>query len=1013
MTLARGAVLLLSVMVFSTATSKTLEGGAFPDCGRNLLRNGSFEFANRFNGMKTILNQGDQLGFQWVSVGHQKWSDVGLEQWWGEGGKNSALYAVVNDAVSGRQALKVTAPGVASTWLVYVDDVPTNGFESVVLSFRAKGQSGAAKMESEVSLYEGGAPLGGERRLCTTKATCSLSNGSSWTTGEVVLEIPADRRKPKRTAFCVRLAVTEGVCIFDDVQLEPGREATAYGERASQYLTLSVVGVNERDLPLFQLGRDMVRTLCVRNTSGRTLTGTLRMFVDSWNKTGTTCVLEKPCQGWAPDAVLSVPLKIPELMPGGYVAVASFAPYVSEKGVFDEKATGWGEVGASMLRGRNGLRFGVFAAGNPGDLFGVGNGMIGHGGWWSGLSLTNAVEAQELKPVLLGEADPFKAALLGAPNVRETGMGKGAGPGNPEANNPVSPGKINAYSPAGLKVLKERAIAFGKAAANDPSVAGAKLDNEAFFVNRGDFCPDVWADADFRAWVRRRYDGDLSAVNAAWMTAYTDWMQISQPISSITNGEIVKTGAAAIDWTASMGRMTKDTEARLRENPAYALDWMRWRAVSVVKLYSRYIRDAHTVDKKTLYGNNYPWPNFFTHIVWPQWRTHDVIMLDVQYVVGFPRTLGTNEEMIDVLEQAESIARGERPIWGREIYFQPNYPAEMSALQNWAMIAHGMSVPMTFAWKPYADSKREIFKTGPKSWLKDDAPPMWFLVDVDGSHVPGYEPNRRSTEEIAAFHVKYDGHSLKRICGDVAIYLSREESAYIMYETMDRPYASKSSKDRAALAAALRYAGVRIEYFDDKSLTEVTPSRFPVLIAPGERMISEAAEKKLKRYVKAGGVLVAFNCFNTLDVNMRPKAEPGVTDWEGDTRMRTFGGKYDSHPHNTTAFDAEIATLLNDIPEIPRRAYWENAEPRREGEEQMLPGEGRPKVEVVIREQSGTGRRFAFVLNKGGAGIGCLRGEDFKDMALRDALTGEPSPLAFALPAFGYRVLEMEKGSGE
>ena len=761
-------------------------------------------------------------------------------------------------------------------------------------------------------------------------------------------------------------------------------------------------------MPMFKHGRDVKRKIVVRNTSGRSLTGTLRVFVDPWNRAGRTLALEDRIEGWKPLEERAVELDIGSLPPDGYVAIASLEPHVDGDGVFDTTKTGWGICGWSQLPKRNGMRFCVFGKDSPHDLFGVGNGMIGHDGWWAGNTMENAVRGKSVHPVLLGEADPFKAAIIGAPNIRDTGLGGGGGPMNPEANNPVAPNLVNAYSPAGRNLLRERAIAFGKEVADDPSVAGAKLENEGFFVNNGKFCPDKWADADFRAWVFSRYQGDLARLNAAWKTDIANWEQVVQPISSITNGTITKTGGAALDWTASMGLMTKDAQDRLANMPAYSLDWFRWRAYSVIRLYDNFIRDAHTVDGKTLYGNNYPWPNYFTHIIWPQWRTHDVVMLDLQYVCGFPRTLGTNEEMIDILEQAESITRGKHPIWGREIYFQPNYPGEVAALQNWAMVAHGMSVPMTFAWRPYADYKREIFKTGTKAWLRDDAPPMWLLIDVDGSCVSGYAPNVRSTDEIAAFHRKYDGHSLRRITGDVALYLSTEESAYIMFETMDRPYNSPDARNRTAIAAALRYAGVRIEYFDDSTLGEVMPDKFPVLIAPGEKVVSDETVALLKRYAERGGSLIAFNDFNSLDVNLNPRSNPGTAGWIGDVRRRTFIGKCERKPYNTAEYDRTLSQLLADNPCIPRHAWWENEEPRRGGEEKMLPGEGRPIVEVVVREQSRTGLRFAFILNKGGNGRGRLCGEDFAGVRLTDALTGKVVPPTFDIQALGYRVLVVE-----
>lgn len=199
--------------------------------------------------------------------------------------------------------------------------------------------------------------------------------------------------------------------------------------------------------------------------------------------------------------------------------------------------------------------------------------------------------------------------------------------------------------------------------------------------------------------------------------------------------------------------------------------------------------------------------------------------------------------------------------------------------------------------------------------------------------------------------------------------------------------------------------GARIEYFDDETLAEVDPKRFPVLIAPGEKMVSDTAEALLRRYAERGGRLIVFNDFNALDVNLNPKTG-GVGGWKGNVRrLEGLAGKYGQKPYNTAEYDDGVARLLADL-RIPRHAWWENETPHQAGEEELLPGEGRPIVEVVVRAQEKTGRRFVFVLNKGGAGRGRLCGSDFEGVdSLTDALTGEPVPLAFGLPAFGSRVL--------
>ena len=125
--------------------------------------------------------------------------------------------------------------------------------------------------------------------------------------------------------------------------------------------------------------------------------------------------------------------------------------------------------------------------------------------------------------------------------------------------------------------------------------------------------------------------------------------------------------------------------------------------------------------------------------------------------------------------------------------------------------------------------------------------------------------------------------------------------------------------------------------------------------------------------------------------------------------MRLIGDyscRYAKPPHESESYARWFDGFVRDAG-IPRSAWWENDAPYEAGEENLKPGEGRPVVEVVLRRHAATGRRYAFVLNKGGAGAGRLCGPDFEGAALRDALTGEPVETHFILPALGYRVLEM------
>ena len=79
-----GFMEVVSALAVVAAESVLPAGNVCADPDRNLLRNGSFEFANQYNGMKTLLDAGDHLAFMWSGQG-EKWCDLELEQWWGEG----------------------------------------------------------------------------------------------------------------------------------------------------------------------------------------------------------------------------------------------------------------------------------------------------------------------------------------------------------------------------------------------------------------------------------------------------------------------------------------------------------------------------------------------------------------------------------------------------------------------------------------------------------------------------------------------------------------------------------------------------------------------------------------------------------------------------------------------------------------------------------------------------------------------------------------------------------------
>ena len=686
------------------------------------------------------------------------------------------------------------------------------------------------------------------------------------------------------------------------------------------------------------------------------LNGPLTLKLRSWDGAFERTIGTQKAVNWRFGQEKVFRLDMKGVPPGAYVVTAELPPHIRADGVFNPTNTGSGSVGVSMLYGRNAMRLAVFADVPPCRLFGVGNDMIHTGEWWGGYSVANALEARDIAPVAVSGGDSFVNAVLGAPGTVDLFV-DAQGPTNVlHMNNPVS-GMLDIFSPTGRAELVRRGDKLGRRLAKDAGVWAVKLGNEAPQFNRGAVCPTEWADADFRAFCRARYSGSIAAANKAWGRSFRSWEEVRQPIYAVSDGAAAaKTGAAAVDWYANMGRIGKDLKRHLNlpENLAIAMDWYRWRTRASIDMYATYAAAARRHDGKTLYTNNYCWPNFFAHLVLPTWRRLGAAALDCQYVCSFPRTLGANSEMIEILEMTESAMK-DRPVIGWEIYVQPHYPGEFAALQNWAMVAHGVRVNMVFAWKPYSDHGVKVFKNGPRAWeRKETSVPMWMLMDTDGTRLPVYDAVKRSSAEIAAFHARHDALSIKRTHGRTAVYLSDETSMYTMLKTGDRPFMDTllcHSRDR--IANGLRMGGVRIEYLDDETIGELTRRDYDaVVLPPTPYMVGESAAR-LDAFARAGGRVIRLD-----------------EGWPADF--------FDRHP------------------EIPRSAYW-------------AADAGDSDVEVVVRTQEKTGRRFVFVLNRGDATKGGLAGADFPaGTSFIDALTDSPAANHFSLPRFGYRVLIAE-----
>ena len=361
--------------------------------------------------------------------------------------------------------------------------------------------------------------------------------------------------------------------------------------------------------------------------------GDLTVTLRSWDGAFSRVLGTQKTGCWGFGQERRFPLSFKGLKPGAYLVVAEMPPHIRAEGVFNPTNTGSGAIGLPMLYGRNAMRFAIYPKTDPHRVFGVGNRMIHTGKWWTGYQLANTLEARDLQPVCVSDGDSFQNAILGAYRVEHTTVDS-AGPTNvPHLNNPVAR-MLDIFSPTGRVELVRRGEETGRRLAKDAGVLALALGGEKPSFNAGRVCPTEWADADFRAFCRARYTNDLAAANRVWGRTFTDWREVRQPIYGVQSAATEKTGAAAIDWYANMGNMSDEfvKEINRPENVEFAMDWYRWITKASIEMYATYADAARRHDRKTLYTNNYCWPNFFAHLCLPTWRRLDAAALDFQYV---------------------------------------------------------------------------------------------------------------------------------------------------------------------------------------------------------------------------------------------------------------------------------------------------------------------------------------------------------------------------------------------
>ncbi len=866
------------------AAPAALQAGQAPV---NLLRNGSFELSARFNGEPMRHGEDFYLVFVKGPGGKKSFTELPVSGWWAVGADANGIEVAAAAAHSGRQGLRIRADHGGGRMIVSSLSGPrvTPGPVTLSAYFKTSGARGRLELDllslenrdsARLSEAQGRAPVSGSVAL--------PADAADWVRVSVTVQ------NSSRLVGMVRLRVASGTVCVDDVQLEQGATATPFNVRPAEWLRLAFVGCDEAVLPKWVASDPIPRRIIIHNDSRTPLAGRIVLRYGPWNAVTQRTLAAMAAASLKPGQSRSFPLSAQGLPPNAYVACVSLegetpVPLDGAR-EFDPRIPIGGEVSNSMLLSRSAIRFAIAPEVAPAKIFGVGNDMLfeGGGGWFGGYTIKQCdlVLARKLGMSCTHTGGDDESAFLLAvgalPAVVTYSYSSIPAGSPPGSGGLLNPGVVDLFNPVGMKVFRETCGEIGRQCAPNPFVAAATVAGERPYLHAGVFCASPYADEDFRQWCRRKY-GTLDILNGHWSTNYASWAEV-EPIVSYRFVNQIKQqeeppGPAAINRLRERwGGFSADVLKRMRANPGGAMDWLRWQTDSSLRMFATYRHWARKHDHKTLYGSQQSFPGFCPQVFMPLVRQMDVTLLDTQYTTGFPRPWGTPYERMDILEMSESVAP-DKPLWGIEVYYQPQWPAGFMALQNWGMVAHGMSNNLVFAWKPHVDG---AMVTAPRAWEKPNAPKMWAIIDVDGTRLPAYYAYVQSMREIQRYHKRFDGLSIHRAPSDIAFYVSADTNEYVRLETADQAWQSIWQRTRNVLNYTLRMSGISADYVDDETLP-ASPGRYKTIVVPASYILSQDAGEKLANFAGQGGTVILAGPVGLRDPWLKAYATLGGPAW--------------------------------------------------------------------------------------------------------------------------------------
>lgn len=1046
-----------------------------PAAAENLIRNASFELPFEVGTTKMLQGQ-EPMQYHWGD-GHTmfiSWQPIGAEGWWSVGlnpGPEHLQWSP--EARSGKRALLLKAADKAAGVVCGAGQLLPPGPVTFSLWVRTQAAQGRVRFDC---LPDNRDMSGFLNESATARAEVPLPADTTgqWTRLTSTINVPAGE---PRQQMALRIQLDKGTLWCDDAQVEVGDKATQFNVRPAEQIEITLD--NPHPLPVLVAGKDKSLTATLTNTSTLALDGTLSVGLARWDGKDLHIALRRELKAWPVGAAMKVPLPLTGLRPDAYVAFARLQQgkqtILDGLADFDGALPAGGSISKAMVQAPCVARFALTDNRPNRKLFGSGDMMVNTGGsWWGGYPVEDYIQARALGFRYSRErTDDDSTYRLAAGGMRS--LGDGPRPWTApddlpqQLRNPIKSAYADLSNPAVWPYMERMWRKLGTDLKDNPIFPLLHITGEEMVLYQGALCPTDAADADFRAWVKARYS-TLDAVSAAWGRPVKSWDEVEQIISARMVRErlvkVEKEQEKGLDWLGAADKLNAEQAALLKADPGRGMDWLRWRNDLYLRAVSRLSEVFRQANPNTLLCNHFCWPDFVPQTTYGLARRLDALGIDTQYPCGLPGSLGTPAETMDMMGMYEAFA-DEKPVWGMEIYVQPKFPAEMPATQVWGFIAHGMRVVNNFAWKPYSDAGQNA-----KRWNEPGAPPWWFIIDFDGTHMPQFDPLVRATREVNAFDAKYDGATLKRSKPDAAFLVSEDASVLSHFETGGQWWSSPVTHARCELGYLLRMAGVSLDYLDDGLLAERLKD-YSTVFVPYSPNINDATLQRLADFARKGGTVVFAGPSGWQDpwLKTRPNvggvafAELGwrVTDYAAKTAegmrgsdpmeiasplaamagtgksefsggtpfltdatgapagwlkpfgkgrviaMSAFPSAYSQSPH-ADAGNLELVRRLAALGGVTPNVCWTTTDAPTPGKPA---GEGAPVVDVMLRQKSER-ELFLFVMNIGGEGSGEVKLNLGQGWKLTNALTGAPvtmtnNRLPMNLKAWEYRVLRLTR----